>query len=458
MDDTLVPFPYQIEVGKEIEEWNGRALVALDMGLGKTGISLWWLRAHPEALPALVVAPASVKYNWVHESIKFIGIRPSVCEGQTCPPTDVPFDHHSKITIINYDILKHWIPYLKRLKFKTIIFDEGQNLRNPRAGKTKAARELSKRVPHILVLSGTPLMNRTKELWSILNILHPKDFPSFWLYAQEYCAPKWTPWGWNCDGSSNLPKLHKSLIENYGMIRRRKLDVLKDLPDKIRRIIPCEISDPEQYIEASTDFTSWIKKHHAHKFRSVTKAESVQRVGHLLRLIAKLKMRSVCEWANRFLEETDEKLILFAIHRKAIEVLKKRVQAKAVVIDGSVPAKKRQIYVKQFQEDPHTRLFIGNIHAAGVGITLTAASEVGILEFPWRPADVLQAEARPDRIGQKNTVFINFLVARNTVEEDLCKILQKKQKILSAVLDGGPSVGDLNIYDELIETLSKGFK
>jgi len=448
-------FPFQEETILEIEDFRGRALIALEMGLGKTLISLKWLKKHPQYLPALIVCPANVKFNWRHEAYNYVRLQSSVCEGQK-PPTfnQHDFSTQSPLTIINYDILTYWIDYLKKLDLKTIVFDESQYLQNPQSKRTKAAKSLSGKFKQVLALSGTPLTNKPSELWPTLNILWPESYNSFWSYAQDFCNPRYIFGRWDFSGSSNLPELHRQL-KLKGMIRRRKVDVLKELPEKVRRIIPCELSDPKEYQEASTDFISWIRKNKGHKIRSTLKAEKLVMVGELLRLVAKLKMRAVVDWANKFLEETDEKLILFAFHKKAIKVLKNRVNAKNVVIDGSVTGRNRELAVRQFQNDPNTRLFIGNIKAAGIGITLTAASTIGFAEIYWVPGSHIQAEDRPHRIGQKNTVWINYLIAGNTIEEDLCKILQKKQKVISAVLDGGSNPQDLNLYKELLKVIER---
>lgn len=442
---------YQDECVEEINDFQGRSLIALEPGLGKTVISLEWLGRHPEAFPALVICPAGAKMHWAVETLNHLGIRASICEGQTPTVHDAGFNLSPRITIINYDIAPYWIDYLKGLKIKTLILDECQMISNA-TKRTKATKIIARRPPFVLALSGTPLLNRPVELWTIVNILWPDEFDSYGAFTQAYCNPKWTPWGWNYTGSSNLDDLHKKLLVN-GMIRRRKKDVLKGLPDKIRRVVPIEISDMDQYHDASTNFMGWLKKNMAHRVRSASKAEKLARVGYLLQLSAKLKIRGVVNWANNFLSETDEKLIMFAIHTKAIDVLQRRIAAKSVVIDGSITGRLRHAAVEQFQKDVKTRLCIGNIHAAGVCINLNAASEVGIMEIPWRPGDLAQAEDRPHRIGQTNTVFINYLIAQNTIEEDLCKLLQKKQGVISSVLDGGPTETDINIYDALLQVL-----
>jgi len=446
-------YKYQKEGVLHLERCNGRTLLADEQGLGKTIQTLFALRRNLNWLPALVVCPASVKYNWQYEAHKHVRLRASVCEGRKHPqPNHHQMVSRAPITIINYDILKNWLPYLKRIGFRTIIFDECQFLSNPGALRTKAAKSISTTVPRIMALSGTPLTNRPIELFPTLNILWPATYNSKWSFAQKFCAPKKTHWGWDLKGSANLDVLHAQL-KRRGMIRRLKTDVLKDLPDKVRQVHHCELSDPEQYEEASSDFLGWLKKTATHKVRSASKAEELTKIGYLLRLIGELKLPSVIDWATNFLEQSDEKLIIFAVHKKIIKSLKENIKVKSVVVDGSVTGKKRQLAVQQFQKDKKTRLFIGNIRAAGVGITLTAASTVAFAELYWRPGDHSQAEDRPHRIGQESTVWINYLVAGNTFEDRLCQILQSKQKVISEVLDGNGSAQNLDLYEELLKVL-----
>ena len=451
----IEPLPYQLEGMRLIEHFDGRIILSDEMGLGKTLQSLWTLQRNPEWLPALIVCPASVKYNWEFEAIHYCGMRSSICEGSK-PPT---FNRHgmsttSPLTIINYDILKDWEPYLKKLKFKTIVFDECHYLQSRTSLRTKAAKRVSRGCEHIFALSGTPLMNKPADMFPTLNILWPDQYNSFWSFAQLHCDPKWKPWGWEYKGASNLDVLHAQL-KSQGMVRRLKKDVLKDLPKMNRRVMPIQMSDESEYRRARDDFMSWLRANHAHKMRSAGKAEKLVQVGYLLRLAARLKMRAAVNWANTFLEETDEKLVLFAVHRKAIECLQRRVKAKSVVIDGSVVGRKRQLAVDQFQNDRKTRLCIGNLKAAGVGITLTAASTVGLLELFWNPAVMIQAEARVNRIGQTDVAWAWYLVAAGSIEERLCRILQERQGIMDAVLDGGPVPDSLNIYEELLDELEK---
>jgi SWI/SNF-related matrix-associated actin-dependent regulator 1 of chromatin subfamily A len=459
---TAEAMPYQRAGVRAIEAFGGRALLADEMGLGKTLQALWFLRrqrAGPTA-PAVVVCPAAVKYMWEHEAAKHVGLHAHVIEGTTPPPAGALLTAPPPLTVINYDILRHWVPWLQRLGPQVVILDECQYIANRRTKRTRAVQRLCRGVPQVLALSGTPLTNRPSELWPTLNTLRPDLYPSFFTYAQEFCDPRKAPWGWEFKGATNLPRLHQQLRERV-MVRRLKADVLADLPQKVRRVVPMELADRDEYELANRDFRAWLLQHAAAKFATATRAEQLTKIGYLLRLTARLKLANVAAWANRWLEETGEKLVLFAVHKAAIKGLRELVDAEAVVVDGSITGRHRQAAVDRFRTNPNTRVFIGNIKAAGTGIDglQEAASTMAFAELWWRPGDHVQAEDRLHRMGQDARTWVNYLVAGGTIEETLCQIIQTKQQTIRSVLDGGTPAGtgdDLNVLDQLLTTLATG--
>ncbi len=450
---SIKAYEYQKEGVYDIEDFNGRALLADEMGLGKTLSALWFMRRERiPTFPALVICPAPIKYTWEHEALEHFNLRPQVLEGQT--PTKGPLGTIPKLTIINPDILRFWLPRFKLYGLKTVVLDECQMFMNRTSKRTKAAMILTREVPNVLALSGTPLTNRPAELWPTLHMIRPDVFPQWFSFAHEYCAPFRTPWGWEYKGATNLPKLH-ALLRRTCMIRRLKKDVLDDLPEKMRRVVHLDIPKRSEYNEASNNFLVWLmKKYGAVRAERASRAAKIARIGYLLRLVARLKARQVVDWATTFLTDCpNEKLILFGVHRKMIDVLHRRIPFKNVVVDGSVHGRRRKYAVDQFQNDADTRLFIGNIKAAGLGLTLTAASNLAFTEMWWRPGDHLQAEDRIHRIGQHSVSWISYLIAGGTIEEDLCRIIQNKQAVITAVLDGGGVMPDINVYDQLIKVL-----
>ncbi len=446
-------YPYQKKAVLQIQKFKGRALLADEMGLGKTLEALWWIKRSPKKRPVIVVCPASLKWVWEAEAMKHIKVRATILNGRTPPKKAI--SNHQQLFIINYEILQYWIDWIKNLNPKVLILDECHYIKNRGAKRTKAVKLLAKKIPHIITISGTPLTNRPSELFTTLNLVCPEEFPAFWPYAHRYCKAQLRPWGWEFKGASNIRELHRKLKQLL-MIRNLKKDVLRDLPDKTRSIVPLEIENPKEYQEAENDFITWLTKKSTSKAEKAKRAKKLVQLGYLKRLAAELKMKQVLEWIDDFLEQSSGKLVIYGIHKKIIKQIYNRYKNISVVVDGSVTGKKRKIAIRSFQQNKKFRLFIGNIKAAGVGITLTAAHNLVFVELDWVPGNMVQAEDRIHRIGQKNAAMVYYLVARDTIEEKLCKIIQKKQRVLSQVLDGSIKTNRLDVYRALEKSLLKG--
>jgi len=450
----IKPLPYQIKSIEKMEDFGGRSLLANEMGLGKTLTSLWWWKRYAQADRGLVICPASAKYVWEHEALSNLNIHPYVIEGTKPKPLKIA-GMQPKLIIVNYDVLHQWMGMLRKFDFRTLFVDECHFCKNPTTKRTKAVKLLSKDVTNMIAISGTPLTNRPIELFPILQMLWPSIFPSQLAYAHEYCKPRWTPWGWKYDGACRIPELN-DLLKQVGMVRYLKKDVLKELPKKTHRMHLLTLPDKAEYQEASGSFLSWLGQRDPARLAKAEKAEALVRLGELKRLAARLKLRAMVDWTNEWLMNyPDEKLVLFTVHRKMIEALARRVEAKSVVIDGSISGRKRKAVVEQFQSDRATRVCIGNIKAAGVAISLTAASTVAFCELDWVPANMMQAADRIHRIGQSRPTWIWWLIAAKTIEEDLCQILERKQRIVTGVLDGKDADDELNVYEQLLEKYSR---
>lgn len=452
-------YKYQKEGVLDLEDYlreGGGALLADDMGLGKTLQALYTMKRQKVApmFPALVVCPAAVKYTWERQAATHVNIRAHVLEGRRPPHTTMGF--MPKLTIINPEILHAWAPYLKRQNFQTLVLDESQYFANLNAQRTKAAIDVARGIPSRLALSGTPLTNRPAELWPTLHILRPDVFRGFMSYAHDFCKPRMAFGKWEFKGAENLPKLH-TLLKRTCMVRRLKADVMKDLPPKVRQVIPVELSDYREYRHARDNFMGWLKQNYGKvRAQRATHAAAVTKVGYLLRLAAKLKCQAAIAWVNRWLAEyPNEKIILYAIHHKMIRVLQRRVKAKSVTVDGNITGRRRQLAVDQFRRDPETRVLIGNIKAAGTGIDglQDVCSNLAFMEMWWRPGDHIQAEDRIHRIGQAITAWVYYMVAGGTIEEKLCQILQVKQNIIHATLDGEDYEGGMDVFDQLLKVL-----
>ena len=453
-------YPYQAE-GVRITLEKNRVLIADEMGLGKTIQALAYLQARKDLRPAVIVCPASLKINWLRECEKFL---------EDCPENQAvalsgktPEETQGSIFIINYDILKEWQPVLKP---KAVIGDEAHYIKNTRSNRSKAFKKLCKNAESVILLTGTPVLNRPIELYPLLNLLAPHEFGNYIAYGKRYCAGHQkeiiTRGGiprvvWDFTGRSHLDELNQKLKSTV-MIRRLKKDVLKDLPPKQYAVVKVEISNQDAYIKAERAFISWLAEqvrkgvYDGKRLNAALKAEALVKINYLKQIAAYGKLNIAIDWIKDFLE-SGEKLVVFAHHRELIVRIAKQFPGCAVVAGDT---KNRMDEVDRFQNDPNCRLFIGSIEAAGVGLTLTAASNVAFLEYPWRPADFDQAVDRLHRIGQKSSVTAWCLIANidgiKTIDEKIITILQKKRETIDAIVDGKSTAIKTDVLDDIIST------
>jgi len=468
-------FPYQRDGVTFIETHKGRALIADEMGLGKTVQALAWLKLHPELYPIIVICPASLKYNWANEiKIWLKGIDYNIISG-TKSYELVP----STIHIINFDLIPYWEIALKAINPKIIIIDEIHYIKNNSALRTKSTKKVCKAVPHLIGLSGTPIESKPVEIYNTVALINPLLFPNPWKFKHRYCGAKHNGFGWDFSGSSNIPELYQILTKNI-MIRRKKKDVLLDLPDKIYSFVPLEIDNEKEYHNAELDLCEYLVdrakkefKENLIEFRSKYEIEDITigkedlkiientmsekstvlyQIEILKQLAAKGKMNSVIAWIENFLE-SGEKLVVFCEHIFVVDALINHFKKIAVNVDGRVSLKKRNERIKAFQNNNKIKLFIGN-KAAEVGITLTAASNIAIMEFPWNPGNLSQRIDRCHRIGQKDTVNVFYLMALNTIDEKIAYKLDAKMKILNQVLDG-KEIEQTELLEDLIHEFKK---
>lgn len=444
------PFPYQYAGISFIEQHHGRALVADEMGLGKTLQALAWCQMHRNKVPVLIITPASLKLNWVNELLLWLpNVNYEILSGKkTWKPT-------ADFIIINYDILPSWVDTIKDLNVQVMITDECHYYKNNSSKRTKAVKKIGKNIPHIIALSGTPIVNRPIEAFNAINLINPEIFPSFIDYTRRYCNAKYNGYGWDFNGASNTQELHE-ILSGTLMIHRLKKDVLKDLPEKLYSFVPLELTQEgkEEYNMAEDQFINYLSDNYgAERAMKALSAEVLVQYAELKKLAVKGCLKESIAWIRDFLD-VDGKLVVFAVHKFVIEELMKEFGNVAVKIDGSVSIENRQKAIEKFQNDDSCRLFVGNIKAAGVGITLTASSNVAFLELPWTPGELRQAIDRVHRIGQKNCVNVHYLFAINTIMDKIARLIDQKQKIIDSVLDGK----DIDNQDLMLYEILKSYE
>ena len=236
------------------------------------------------------------------------------------------------------------------------------------------------------------------------------------------------------------------------MIRKTRKSVYGEAP-KDRKIILMPLTSYDEYKEAENNFIKWLSKKSVIKANRARKAERLDQFGYLIRLAAELKMPYVIKWINNWLKKHKGKLAIGAVHQEIIKKLEEEYSEISVTIDGKVRGKKRKLAQNTFQRNNKYRLIIGQIYAAGTVIELSKARGVITIELPWTPGDVEQWENRIYKQFSQKPLHSRFLIAENTIEEDLCKILQKKQEVLSATLDGKKKINRMSIFKELQKAL-----
>jgi SWI/SNF-related matrix-associated actin-dependent regulator 1 of chromatin subfamily A len=357
-------------------------------------------------------------------------------------------DWDADIFVINYDVLKYWVKFLtKNVSLKMIIYDESHYLKNIHAGRTKAAYQLSY-VRSKLFMSGTLALNKSIELYSPLSLLRPKAFFNYNQFIIRYCAAAQGPF-FRPNRSINSVELHRKI--NKYLFRRTKEELLPELPPKRYGLVMVDVTNRSEYNKAENEFLEWlIEKKGEKKAKQAIVAQKITQITYLTTLVGEGIVGPAIDYIKEFLSSSDQKLVIFGIHRKVLQGVEEVFADISVRVDGTLDASKKAKAVDKFQNDPKIRLFLGNIQAAGVGITLTASSEVLFIEFPWTPGLLDQAIDRTHRIGQSKTVNITYLVARNTIMERMVKALDSKRKVLSQLLDGKDTVDSDTLINSLI--------
>lgn len=419
---------------EEIERWNGRVILADDMGLGKTPTVLSWLYGtNKPVFPALIICPSSLKINWSREITKWTpGLKFEVLSGRT--PDREELHEETDIFIINYDVLADWLDILLDYQFQFLAADEIHLCKNMKAQRTQAFLELAAEIPYFIPITGTPVLKNPKDLWPILNALDPYNWGNMRWFEQTYCKPKFTHGRMIYGTSRSLLELHKRL-KKTGMIRRTKdmPEIAAQLPKKEKHVIALEIDNMREYMAAEAKYANWANGEgkNSNQIAAFAKIQELRTLAYLG------KERQVIRWIKDVIDGQGKKLIVMAYHRKVIADLNAAFKGRVVRVQGGMSDIQKQKAVDAFQHDSKIDLFTGNIKAAGVGLDLTAAHITCNIELDWNPMNQDQADDRAHRLTQQaDTVFSYYLIAANTIEEDIMEIHDKKRQIANAVTDG----------------------
>lgn len=435
--------PYQEEGVKwllKLADLKMGACLADDMGLGKTLQSIAVLLKMADNGPALVVAPTSVCYNW-HEEIKKFA--PSLNVYSFEPQNRKKLIDElgpQDVLVCSYNLLQQEISHLDKTHFSCVILDEAQSIKNYSTKRAQSAFKLKSDFK--LALSGTPIENGLEELWSIFRFIMPQLLGGRDTFVKKYISGQ--------DKGINKEKreILKSIIKGF-ILRRTKIDVLKDLPPKIEQTIYVTMEDEER------NFYEAVRQSALDSLSQLDDQMPNKKI-HILAELTKLR-RACChpklieenfdfpsgksKYFMDLIEElisSDHKALVFSQYVSYLELLKKELDAKGIkyeYLDGKTPSHERQKRVHGFQEGSKP-LFLLSLKAGGSGLNLTAADYVIHLDPWWNPAVESQASDRAHRMGQKKSVTVIRVIMKNTIEEKILALHEDKKNLANDILDG----------------------
>jgi len=436
----------------------GRALLADSPGVGKTAQALGFI-AHMGFDRTLVVCPASVKFSWENEVEKWTDLK-SFIVGPKTDLKDIPFD--VSVVIINFDVLKKFFNEFMKYSWNCLIVDESHLIKNPKAIRSKVVKAITTKVENVIMLTGTPVLSRPIEMYNMLNIIDPKTWNNYYSYATKYCEGRQGYYGFEAKGASNLEELN-GRISGY-FLRRTKDDVLSELPSKNYIDVPIDLpkENRREYELVEESLLQYLKKYKKDKTdKQIAKsmqAEKLVKLNFLREINARGKIKTAKEIVENIID-AGEKVLIFSSFNLPLKELAEIYPNNSVMIVGDTPIEERGNIIKRFQEDPNTNIFLGGIRSAGVGITLTAASNVIILDLPWNPADLEQSINRAHRPGAIfESLNIYTIKSRDTIDSFMEKLLDKKQTIIDKMIDGKVEKEEKGLIENYIKSLEAKYK
>jgi superfamily II DNA or RNA helicase len=434
-------------------------ILADEMGLGKTVQTLAFLRAHQGEGPALVVCPTSLVTNWENETRKFTPeLKTLVLEGAG---RSARFKSIAKadVVITSYALLRRDIDALRDFNFSTAVLDEAQHIKNPETQNAQAAFSL--RAAHRFVLTGTPMENSVRDLWSIMNFALPGYLGNRADFRERYELPI---------ARGSAPDVQRRLSRRLQpfLLRRKKRDVAKDLPEKIEQVVPCDLTSPQRAaydallreIQQGLGSSGKNVNAGAQRMKMLTGLLRLRQVCCDLRLVGldKEEPSAKLDLLDELLEEAidgEHRVLVFSQFVSMLHLVRERLEKLEIpfcYLDGST--KQRQETVDRFQGDPAIPVFLISLKAGGVGLNLSAADTVIHFDPWWNPAVEAQATDRAHRIGQTRVVTAYKLITRDTVEEKILKLQEKKRAAIDAALESEEPLMTGLTTEELEELLA----
>ena len=450
----LNPYPYQLD-GIAFGLKHRRILIGDEPGLGKTLQSIGIVDT-AGAYPALVICPSSLKINWQREFEKFTDKKALILDNAT--RTAWPYFLQMgmfHVAIVNYESLRKYFVWDTggkdfRLKdvvfndaikvFRSVIIDESHRVKDPSAQQTIFTRGIVEGKDFRILLSGTPVVNRAEDLVSQLSIMgRLQEFGGRAKFLADYGE------------NDNLEELSQQLYSSC-MIRREKEKVLTQLPDKTRTDLYVDIANREEYSLAEADLAEYLRQYTEctdREIRRKMRMEALVKFMTLRSLSAVGKVKQAIDFVRVFLA-SGKPLILFCSLHEIVDELCKAFP-EAVTVTGRDNATDKQAAVDAFQSGD-AKLIVCSIKAAGVGLTLTASSNVAFIELPWTYADCCQCEDRAHRIGQKDNVNCYYLLGQHTIDHTLYRLIHHKKSIAAQIMAASDDIPTDTLYfDQLAQ-------
>jgi SWI/SNF-related matrix-associated actin-dependent regulator 1 of chromatin subfamily A len=427
-----------------------RFILADDMGLGKTTATII-AALETGAKKILIICPASLKINWQREIENYSDRSVYIAEGKK-------FSTESDFVIVNYDILKNFHDMkdkdkslLNQSEFELVILDEAHMISNPQAQRTKIINHYVKNIKRVWLLTGTPMTSRPMNYYNLLNIIESPVAQNWMAYAIRYCQGYQFTAGkrkvWNVTGASNLEELRDRTSKQ--ILRRLKEDVL-DLPDKIISPVYLRLKSKD-YEELMGEYYDWFDNK---KDESSSLTVQFSKLMKVRKVIANEKTKQTIEFAENIIEQ-GKKVIIFTNFTDTLQTIYQHFGKQAVYLDGSCSKPHRQHAVDEFQDNEKIKVFVGNLKAAGVGLTLTAAEVVIMNDLSFVPAEHAQAEDRAYRYGQKSNVLVYYPLYENTIEGAVYDILNRKKEIIRTVMGDEQPENTGDVVEEILSLINK---
>ena len=434
-------------------------ILADEMGLGKTVQTLAFLRAHQGVGPALIVCPTSLVTNWENEARKFTPeLKTLVLEGAD---RAARFNSIADVDMVitSYALLRRDIDTLREINFSTAVLDEAQHIKNPETQNAQAAYAL--RATHRFVLTGTPMENSVRDLWSIMNFALPGYLGNRNDFRERYELPI---------ARGSAPDVQRRLSRRLQpfLLRRRKRDVAKDLPEKIEQVVPCNLTNHQRAaydallreIQQGLGGSGKNVNAGAQRMKMLTGLLRLRQVCCDLRLVGidKEETSAKLDLLDELLEEAidgEHRVLVFSQFVSMLHLIRERLEKLEIpfcYLDGST--KQRQEVVDRFQSDSAIPVFLISLKAGGVGLNLSAADTVIHFDPWWNPAVEAQATDRAHRIGQTRVVTAYKLITRDTVEEKILRLQDKKRAAIDAAIDSEEPLMTGLTTEELEELLA----